>query len=156
MMLPIYALISAVISLVFVFTTQMTAFGLVYMIPIILTLLFMIRIYDDISDFEKDEESKEQPLAKKELIILGAVLTIIFATLNILSFGLFGLISLFVPVYIVLEEKITFLKALFLPLMVIYFYFASCTDIRLVQAVVIGVSVLFAVAYILIKRRKRK
>ena len=92
------------------------------LIPIIILNAFLIRLFDDYFDFDKDQKSKKKSelLTKNQLICSIITLSILFLTLNIILFKLWGLLSILLIAYIIIENKYEFLKVLFIPLASIY------------------------------------
>ena len=93
------------------------------LIPIIILNAFLIRLFDDYFDFDKDQKSKKKSelLTKNQLICSIITLSILFLTLNIILFKLWGLLSILLIAYIIIENKYEFLKVLFIPLASIYY-----------------------------------
>ncbi len=125
-MLVIYALVSLFFTAL-ISATVGTAFspGLFF---ILLTLLCMIRVTDDIFDFEKDVQRKEMLLNKKELAILDIALAVIFCAANIFSYGYIGIAALLFVPYVILEEKFTVMQQFLMFLLSLYYLTVSSPE----------------------------
>lgn len=122
-MLVVYAMLSLIFTTMISFTT-----GVVFspnLFLILLTVLCMIRVTDDIFDFEKDAQRKEQLLNKKELVILDIALAVIFCAANIFSYGYMGIVALLFVPYVVLEEKFTVMQRFLMFLLLLYYLMVS-------------------------------
>ena len=83
--LIIYSILSLIISLVMsfllnIFNNTILIFTLSLMI---LFLLFIIRITDDIFDYDKDIKNKKLILTKKQLINLDIIFIVLFILINL-------------------------------------------------------------------------
>ncbi len=154
--LPIYAAISAVISLVLIIITGGGIAVFLRMLPVVLCLLLTLRASDDIFDYEQDSGRKTQHLSKKELVIFGCVMAALYVLLNILFFGVFGVLSLAAVGYILLMEKLPPLKIAYMALLFLYYIWAVCGCLLWYHlAVILGCAAVSALYYI-IKRKVRK
>lgn len=87
-------------------------------------LIFIIRISDDISDYTSDKtKHKIQYLSLKELNTAKIISVFIFALLNVLFYGGFGILSALVVLIIAIWENINILKILLLPALTVYYLF---------------------------------
>lgn len=155
-MLPSYIIISAVISVIFTFTAHCGMPVFLRMTAVTLLILLILRAWDDICDFESDSKRKRQYLSKKELIILVCTLSAAFTGVNVLFYGLTGLISIAAVGYILLMEKLPPLKAALMPLLFTFYYYANGCKIGAVQLMTFAVCFAAALAYCFIKGRIRK
>ena len=94
---------------------------------LILLLMLLLRLADDIFDYEKDREKKAQPLTRRQLLGTAIVLMGIFTLLNLWFFGLPGLGGLLVLAYLWVQQKVSFMKPFFMPA-ASAFYFYVCND----------------------------
>ncbi len=154
--LPLYAVISAVISGVFTLTAGMDKEIFLRMTAVILPLLLFIRAADDFYDFDKDRGKKAQYLERHELILLAVILAVIFTALNIFFFGLTGVIAAAAAGFILLWERMPLLKPLLMPLMFLYYYIENAVNIGIIQCMTPAVCLFAAVFYSVIKGRMKK
>lgn len=130
--LIIYSILSLIISLIMsfllnIFNNAILIFTLFLMI---LFLLFIIRITDDIFDYDKDIENKKLILTKKQLINLDITFIVLFILINLYQYHLLGLISVILILYIILQQKFELLKIIFMFLSSTYYlYVNSNSDI---------------------------
>ena len=130
--LIIYSILSLIISLVMsfllnIFNNTILIFTLSLMI---LFLLFIIRITDDIFDYDKDIKNKKLILTKKQLINLDIIFIVLFILINLYQYHLLGLISVILIFYIILQQKFELLKIVFMFLSSTYYlYVNSNSDI---------------------------
>lgn len=130
--LIIYSILSLIISLVMsfllnIFNNTILIFTLFLMI---LFLLFIIRITDDIFDYDKDIKNKKLILTKKQLINLDIIFIVLFILINLYQYHLLGLISVILIFYIILQQKFELLKIIFMFLSSTYYlYVNSNSDI---------------------------
>ena len=130
--LIIYSILSLIISLIMsfllnIFNNAILIFTLFLMI---LFLLFIIRITDDIFDYDKDIENKKLILTKKQLINLDITFIVLFILINLYQYQLLGLISVILILYIILQQKFELLKIIFMFLSSTYYlYVNSNSDI---------------------------
>ncbi len=130
--LIIYSILSLIISLVMsfllnIFNNTILIFTLSLMI---LFLLFIIRITDDIFDYDKDIKNKKLILTKKQLINLDIIFIVLFILINLYQYHLLGLISVILIFYIILQQKFELLKIIFMFLSSTYYlYVNSNSDI---------------------------
>ncbi|MDD6395689.1 MAG: hypothetical protein PUB37_05845 [Firmicutes bacterium] len=122
-MLVIYSLISlfftVLISLIACVNFSVNLFF------VLVTLLCMIRVTDDIFDFERDAQRRTQLLSKKELVLLDIALSVIFCTANIFSYGYIGTVALLFVPYVILEEKFTVMQQFLMFLLSLYYLTVS-------------------------------
>ena len=126
----IYAGISAVISLLMAEILQSYRDIALYfrLFLTVLPILLILRIADDVSDYEKDSQTKEQPLRKSQLRLTLAAAMIVFVLLNLCFYQLAGLGSLCVLAYILLQQKAEILKLFFMPLASSYYFYVNQTS----------------------------
>lgn len=154
--LPIYAAVSAVISLLIMLVTDGGINVFLRMLPVALCLLLILRASDDIFDYEQDSGRKTQHLSKKQLIIFGFVMAVLYVLLNILFFGVFGVLSIAAVAYILLMEKLPPLKMAYMALLFLYYICAVCGFVLWYHLVVILGCVAVSVLYYIIKGKVRK
>jgi len=151
-----YIIISAVISSVFGLVCGDGFNVLLKMFPIVLSLLLMLRVSDDIFDYEKDSANRKQYLSRTELAVFGCVIAIIFVVMNILYYGVIGIVSLVAVGYIGFMEKFPPLKIAYMALLFLFYFYVNDTALNFAKlAVIIGCLIVSAVYYI-IKRKARK
>ena len=154
----IYLVLSCILGAVFIF---LTGKFLYIELPLIFFLLMMImRIADDIHDYTFDaERNKKQDLSEKNLKILFIVFSSVAVALHILAFKLWGLISILVIAYIVLEERVEILQRFFMLLLSCYYLFAlnGFIDFSSVKVIVwLVISLIFPILFALYKGYKRR
>ena len=154
--LPIYAALSAVFSLMFMLVTTGNIDVFLRMLTVVLCLLLTLRASDDIFDYERDSGRKTQHLSKNQLIIFGCTLSVIYVLLNILFFGVFGVLSLAAVAYILLMEMLPPLKIAYMALLFLFYIYVNCGCLLWYHhAVIVGCLVASALYYV-IKRKVRK
>lgn len=154
--LPIYIVFSAVISFVMALVTVGGLPVFLCMLPIVLCLLLALRISDDLFDYENDSGRKTQHLSKKQLIILCCVLAVLYVLLNILFYGIFGVLSIAAVGYILLMEKLPPLKIAYMALLFLYYIYANSGSLQWYHLTVIFGCLVVSALYYMIKRRVRK
>ena len=154
--LPIYAALSAVISLVLMLITSSGIAVFLRMLPVVLSLLLTLRASDDFFDFEKDIGRKTQHLNKKQLIIFGCFLSVIYVLLNMLFFGVVGLCSIAALGYILLMEKFPLLKIAYMALLFLFYIYVNFGFPMWYHFAVIVGCIVASALYYMIKRRVRK
>ena len=155
-----YFLISTLISILMAFVSQENIINYVVDMTLIYTVfLFIIRVYDDISDYEKDKEknNKKQYLKKNELKLLYVFISLVWISLNIIKFKLIGLFSIVFIAYVILQNKIEFFKIFLLSILSIY-YFVSYSNYMILNntkvVLYLFISQILAICYYYLKRRK--
>lgn len=154
--LPIYAALSAVISLLLMLVTAGGIGVFLRMLPVVLCLLLTLRASDDIFDYEHDSGRKTQHLSKKQLVIFGCDMAALYVLLNILFFGVFGVLSIAAVAYILLMEKLPPLKTAYMALLFLYYICAVCGGVLWHHLAVILGCVAVSVLYYIIKGKVRK
>lgn len=121
-------------------------------------LLILLRCADDHSDYEKDAGEKEQPLSKRGILYVMLVVAAVFVTLNILLYLLLGLCSLLVLGYLLVQQKVQFLKMFFLPTVsAYYFYLNRISDLPYPAiGIYLAVCLILSVGFYIFKRRRAK
>ena len=127
------------------------------LIPILIINVFLIRLLDDCFDYIKDKKRPgKQILKKKELYIATVILALVFLALNTIFFSWWGLFSLLLLIYMVVENKHETLKIFFVSVASMYYIGAY----RLLNSVPIIVYLLLMVilsaGFYFYKRSKRK
>ena len=158
--LIIYSILSLIISLVMsfllnIFNNTILIFTLSLMI---LFLLFIIRITDDIFDYDKDIKNKKLILTKKQLINLDIIFIVLFILINLYQYHLLGLISVILIFYIILQQKFELLKIIFMFLSSTYYlYVNSNSDIfkNYFVWIYLILCLLLPILYYFYKRRKK-
>ena len=84
------------------------------LLPLFALLAYMVRMLDDHHDYDTD--TKQKPLTKKTLLLLLIVFGAVDGALNLLFFGLRGLICLLPLACAVLQNRFEVLKLFFLTL----------------------------------------
>lgn len=154
----LYTAISALISFIMVVLLQAHRNIMLYCRLLLLTLLilFLLRLADDYSDYEKDRDKKEQPLSKRQILLTVAVTMIIFVLLNLYFYQVSGLGSLCILVYLLLQQKAEMMKVFFMPLVSGYYFYVNQTSSTLTYVIssYLVICVGLAVVFYWIKRRK--
>ena len=93
------------------------------LIPIVILNAFLIRLFDDYFDYNKDQKTKKKSelLTKNQLICSIIILSILFLTLNIVFFKLWGLLATLLIVYMIIENKYELMKLFFVTLASLYY-----------------------------------
>ena len=113
----------------------------------VISLIFIIRITDDIFDYKKDNGGR---LKKDKLIILETIFILCFVILEIFLHNIYAIYAALLVLYIIIMNKIDILKILLLALIILY-YSAIQKNINiyyLIDAVIISI------CYYLLKRCK--
>lgn len=154
----LYTAISAIISFLMVVLLQAHRNIMLYCRLVLLTLLilFLLRLADDYSDYEKDRDKKEQQLSKRQILLTVAVTMIIFVLLNLYFYQVSGLVSLCILVYLLLQQKVEIMKMFFMPLVSGYYFYVNQTSGMLTYVIsgYLVICVGLAVVFYWIKRRK--
>lgn len=155
-MLPVYIIISAVISIIFTLVAGADFSVFLRMLPVVLCLLLLLRASDDLFDYETDSTKKTQHLSKKALIILASVIALLYISLNVAFYGLIGLISIAAVVYIPIQEKLPMLKIAYMALLFLYYFYANCTALIWIHFAAAVVCLIVSAVYYIFKRKVRK
>ena len=127
------------------------------LIPIIIINAFMIRLLDDCFDYGKDKKvkNKKQLLSFKQLIWLTTALGVVYFIINIVSYGLWGLFSLLMILYMVIENKHETLKIFFVSVASMY-YIGAYRELASAPTIIyLILMVLLSVGFYIYKRQKR-
>ena len=100
----IYLFGALILSLLFGVMTNTGCIGFYRLLLPVFCILFILRLNDDINDYEKDKERKKQYLSKKQLVLTEIFLCCIFLFTNIFLFKLKGIYAVFIVIYILLLE----------------------------------------------------
>ena len=154
----LYTAISALISFIMVVLLKAHRNIMLYCRLLLLTLLilFLLRLADDYSDYEKDRDKKEQQLSKRQILLTVAVTMIIFVLLNLYFYQVSGLVSLCILVYLLLQQKVEIMKMFFMSLVSGYYFYVDQTSGMLTYVIsgYLVICVGLAVVFYWIKRRK--
>lgn len=126
---------------------------------IITALLFVIRITDDIFDYEKDKKDKKQILSKKQLITTDIIVIIFYLTMNLYYYQLFGMISVLFVFYIFIQQRIERLKIFFMILASVYYLYmnSNMNEFRSLRVLsYLGLCFVIPAIYGFYKRKGRK
>lgn len=128
------------------------------LIPIIIINAFMIRLLDDCFDYAKDKKAKnkKQLLSFKQLAWMTAVLSIVYFIINVVFYGSWGLFSLLVILYMVVENKHETLKMFFVSVASMYYIggYRELTSIPIIIYLIL--MVLLSVGFYIYKRQKSR
>lgn len=116
----------------------------------ILALVFFMRVVDDYFDYKKDGGKR---LNEKTLVMLAIIFALLFVTMCIVLYGWTGVVGLVIVGYLVLMNKIEFLK-LFCLSVLILFYLAMNFQPSLIWLAYIIVGIVLSGLFSIIKRRK--
>lgn len=83
------------------------------LIPIIICNVFILRLMDDCFDFQKDKKNKKQVNNLKWLIVSTVILCLVYLGLNVLFYGLWGLFTLLLILYMAIQNKHEPMKVFF-------------------------------------------
>ena len=122
--------------------------------PIVVIMLYLLRILDDYFDYEIDK--KEKLLNKKALKIFAMILSVVFIVLNVLFYGYYGLISIAILIYMLIQNKIEILKIFSLLFNSIY-YICIYNKIGSMPAIIYLVcTLIISSIYYIYKRSKKR
>ena len=127
------------------------------LMPIIIVNVFLIRLFDDCFDFVKDKKRPgKQILKKKELFVAAFILSLVYLTLNTVFYSWWGLFSLLLLLYMVIENKHETLKVFFVSVASMYYIgvYRMLDSIPIILYLIIMVVLSFT--FYLYKRSKRK
>lgn len=127
------------------------------LIPIIIINVFMVRLLDDCFDYAKDKKAKnkKQLLSFKQLVWTTVVLGIVYFIINVVFYGLWGVFSLLVILYMVVENKHETLKMFFVSVASMY-YIGAYRELTSVPIIIFLIlMVLLSVGFYIYKRQKR-
>ena len=154
----LYLALALVISAIFVFLSKAQMW--LALTGIFFLLALLMRIADDIFDYEKDaERGRVCELSKKGLALLYLVLSLIFLALHILAFCAWGLAALLFIGYILLEERVEILQRTFMLILSCSYLLLLCGEINLRSVAVdlwLAISLIAPTLFAIYKRRKRK
>ena len=146
-----YILIALVFSGLISLLTQGVRWEL---LPLFTLLAYILRFFDDYFDYDTD--TKEQPLSKSTLRLLLIIFCAVFVALNICFFRLYGLISVLLAAYALLQNRFELMKPFFLTL-VSAFYIAAYTEIGSLWVILyLCGSLLLSVGFFIYKKKKKK
>ena len=129
--LLIYASLAAIVSLLIANLTQdIEIFNILRLFSLFILLAYIMRVVDDIHDYQKDRrQHKKHYLSKNELILLSMLLVLAFVVLNFVYYNLSGAFSILLVAIIYIWELFPLCKVIFLPLVsAIYIYFSGGQD----------------------------
>ena len=129
--LLIYASLAAIVSLLIANLTQdIELFNILRLFSLFILLAYIMRVVDDIYDYQKDRrQHKKHYLSKNELILLSMLLVLTFVVLNFVYYNLSGAFSILLVAIIYIWELFPLCKVIFLPLVsAIYIYFSGGQD----------------------------
>lgn len=115
----IYLIISFILTILFCIVIEEAISISLWMN--IYIILIVLRITDNIYDYEKDIKQKRIKFTKKQLYRLNLLFVFLFFTLNIYLYGEIGLLSLIFIAYIFLQEKYEFLQSFLMMFLFLYF-----------------------------------
>ena len=154
----LYLALALVLSAIFVFLSKAQMW--LALTGIFFLLALLMRIADDIFDYEKDaERGRVCELSKKGLALLYLVLSLIFLALHILAFGAWGLAALLFIGYILLEERVEILQRTFMLILSCSYLLLLCGEINLRSVAVdlwLAISLIAPTLFAIYKRRNRK
>lgn len=121
------------------------------------SLIMLLRISDDYFDYEKDGAKKEQPLKKRELLIILISVAAVYTAVNVCFYSLYGLCGLIILLYLFAQQKAEVLKVFFMPLAsACYFYLNRTADMLFlpIGGYLLVCLILSALFYLMKRRRK--
>ena len=122
------------------------------LIPVANCNIFLLRLLDDCFDFKKDKRKKILDL--KQLIYITAIISVVYFAICVSFFKQWGLFSLLMLLYMVVENKHELLKLFFLSV-VSAFYIGAYRDLNSIAIVVyLIVAMMASVAFYLYKKRR--
>lgn len=127
------------------------------LILIVVINAFMVRLLDDCFDYVKDKKAKnkKQPLSFKQLVWTTVVFGIVYFIINVVFYGLWGLFSLLMILYMVVENKHETLKMFFVSFASTY-YIGAYRELTSVPIIIyLVLMVLLSVGFYIYKRQKR-
>ena len=128
------------------------------LIPIIIINVYIVRLFDDLFDYYADKKSKKrnkQLLKYKQLLWTTTVFCIVYIVLNIVFYGLWGLFSLLILLYVGVQNKHEALKPFFICVASIY-YIGAYQEIGSAPIIIYLCStVILSTGYFIYKKQKR-
>lgn len=112
----IYAVLAILVAVFYSIVTGRLCWE---MFLISLCTLFLLRILDDYFDYDTDR--KEKILTRKQLRDAGIVLGVLFVVLHVVFFGVTGLLSILIILYLVMMDKAEILKVFLLTLLTAFY-----------------------------------
>lgn len=113
----------------------------------ILLIIVLVRVIDDLFDYDQDAGKRNQYLGKRELALTGTILAFLFAAVSVLFFGRWGWFSLLFIGWLILEEYLDIMEILLPPLFALYlicaYRFTLSTDCLIFSAVLLLISAAF-------------
>lgn len=122
--------------------------------PIILINLYILRILDDYFDYETDK--KEKLLSKNKLKNIAIIISLLFIILNIIFYKYYGLISIFLLGYMLIQNKYEILK-IFLILITSIFYINMYISLNNYKVIIyLLIEIILSISYYIYKRSKKR
>lgn len=118
----LYSFISMVISSIISCIVNYSFFKLFILL---LLEIFILRVFDDINDYEIDILRKKYIVKKDNLKYILFVISVIFLGFNILFFKYKGILSIFLILYIYIQNKYVFFKKYFSFISFWYYFYAT-------------------------------
>ena len=130
-------------------------FGMGLVLSVILG--YLMRICDDIGDYEKDKAKGKTPIRKEILIVMGALATSVFLILTLISKAYPMAISLWVILlqFFITDKYRDIIKPLFMPVIVIALVISFFAP-GFWLAVIVPILIIFDIVLIVLKRCRRK
>lgn len=153
-MFLIYGMLSVLIAFLFALTVHGNAVLFAKMVCIIFLLLWILRVQDDIQDYETDRLRKMQPLTKRQLTIVLVVLITVWSVLHLISYGITGLLCLAVLSCTLLWKRIPILKIFFLALLVGMYWIFNSVEFCVWHTIILVICPIISITYATIKKRK--
>lgn len=146
-----YIIISVILTVIISFITNGIRLEL---FPIILINLYILRIFDDYFDYETDK--KEKLLSKNNLKNIAVIISVLYIILNIVFYKFYGIISIVLVGYMLIQNKYEILK-IFLLLLTSIFYINMYVSLNNARVIIyLLISIILSISYYIYKRSKKK
>lgn len=107
-----------------------------------LLIILLTRFFDDFFDYNED---KGKRISKKNSITLIIISTILYLTINIVTYKLRGTLSLLIILYLILMNKFETLKLFLLTLVTLYYYLLNNNTNYYVLIITLIISILYSI-----------
>lgn len=127
------------------------------LIPLLIVNVFLVRLLDDFFDYHKDKKAKtkKQMLSLRQLVWATVILSLVYVTLSVVFYGLWGLFSLLILLYMGVQNKHETLKIFFVSVASIYYIGAYRGIDSMPIIIYLVIMVILSVGFYIYKRQKR-
>ncbi len=152
--LLLYVLIACLLSYLICFLAD-TAYDFKLAFMIFLQI-FLLRLFDDYYDYQKDSLAGKLQLNKALLKRLLVVVSMLYLAINIYSYGLYGMFSLLIVGLINMEQKYAIIQN-FLALISALYYISqihAISTFKLAEMLFLLMILIVSVLFVMFKRKK--